>query len=247
MSESLAAETGTLTKAPAFEMPAIFMEPNDKVVGRFNIPYISFAHKERKDEYGKLVGKFGIVTEGDMYLIEGDNTTKLDVAKLGIVKLKQYWVEKNAAGEVLRASFSEMPWPWAEHMDSVILVYLPERVVVATANPHTTKCGAFKTLADALENCQKPEWGDKSPAHKETLQIAQPFMRFFGEVTVAEPRISRKSGRPYRTTQCAVKPITNVEVKLLKALIESPESSKQLADAAERYTLRVKEIESKVK
>ena len=246
MSESLAAEAGALTKAPNFEMPAVFQEPNEKVVGRFNAPYLSFAHKERKDEYGKLVGKFGAVNEGDLFLIEGDSSTKLTTAKLSAVKVKQYWVEKNAAGEVLKSSFTEMPWPWAEHMDVVVLVYLPERVVAATANPHTTKCGAFKTLADALDECQTPEWGQKSPAHAETLQINQPFMRFFGEVTVAEPRISKKTGRPYRTTQCVVKPVTNVEVKLLKAFIESPETNKQLTDAAERYVFKIKEIESKL-
>lgn len=246
MAESLAAEAGVLTAAPKFEMPAVFQEPTEKVVGRFNTPYISFAHKNRQDEYAKLVGQYGNVNEGEMFLVEGSILTKLDTAKLGIIKLKQYWVEKNAAGEVLKASYTEKPWPWAEHMDAVVLVYLDDRIVVANVNPHTTKCSGFKSLADALKACQTPEWADKSPAHQATMQINQPFMRFFGEVTLSVNRISKKSGLPYRVTQCVIKPTTNVEVELLKAFIASPDNNKQLSDAADRYSFRIKELESKL-
>lgn len=244
--QSLAAQTGTLTASPKFEVPSVFMEPQDKVVGRFAAPYISFAHKERPDEYGKLVGQFGVVNEGDMFLVEGNKVTKLDTAKLSVLKVKQYWVEKDASGKVLKASYTEMPYPWAEHMDVVVLVYLPDRITVANVNPHTTKCGGFKTLADALEECQKPEWGDKSPAHRATLQINQPFMRFFGELTVASPQTSKRTGRPYRTTPCVIRPVTNVEVELLGTFSRSEEGAKQMKDAAERYSFRISEVESKL-
>lgn len=244
--QTLAAASGTLAEAPKFELPAIFQEPSEKIVGRFSTPYITFAHRNRKDEWGKLVGKFGNIDEGDMFLIEGDNVTRLTVAKLCVVKIRQYWVEKNAAGEVLKSSFTEMPYPWAEHMDVVGLVLLDDRAVVVNINPHTTKCGGFKTLADAFEECTKPEWADKSPAHKETLKIGQPFMRFFGELSVASPRISKKSGLPYRTTPCVIKPTTNVEANLLRAFAASPESNKALVDAAERFAFRMKEIETKL-
>lgn len=246
MAESLAAEAGVLSKAPDFQMPAVFQEPHEAVVSKFNTPYLTFAHKERKDEYGKLVGQFGTVNEGDMFLIEPSGTTKLDTVKLSPVKIKQYWVEKDPSGAVLKSSFTEKPWPWAEHMDAVILVYLPDRIVVANVNPHTTKCSGFVTLSKALEECQKPEWADKSPAHRETLQINQPFMRFYGEMTLSDTRISKRSGRPYKTTMCAIKPTTSTEVRLLKALVESPDSSKALADAAERFTFRIKDVESKL-
>ena len=245
--QSLAASSGTLTEVEPFQVPAIFQEPNDKVVGKFNTPYIAFAHKERADEHAKLVGKFGVVDEGDMFLVEPNELTHLRVAKLSIMKIKQYWVEKDAAGKVLRASFNEMPWPWAEHMDAVALVHLPDRLVVVNINPHSTKCSGFKTLADALEECQTPQWGDKSPAHKETMQISQPFMRFFAEMTVASPRIGKKTGRPYRTTNCVIKPTTNVEAKLLREFSQNPEAGKALQDAAERYMLRIREIEDKAK
>lgn len=246
MAESLAAEAGLLSKKSDFVMPAVFQEPTEEVVGRFNTPYLVFAHKNRQDEHAKLVGQFGNVNEGDMFLIEGNKITKLETAKLGLIKLKQYWVEKNAAGQVLRSSFTEKPWPWAEHMDAVVLVYLDDRIVVANVNPHTTKCSGFKTLADALLESQTPEWGDKSPAFRETLQINQPFMRFFGEVTLSQARTSRKSGLPYRVTQCVIKPTTNTEVRLLTEFIASPDNNKTLQDAADRFTYQLKETESKL-
>ena len=243
---SLAASAGVLAEAPKFQLPAVFQEPNDKLVGRFTSPYITFAHKSRPDEYSKLMSKYGNVDEGEMFLMEAENCHKLPVAKLSLMKAKQYWVEKNAAGETQRASWTEMPRPWAEHMDVVVLVYFDDHIVVANINPHTTKCSGIRVLADALEACQKPEWAEKSPAHRETLQINQPFMRFFGEMTLSAPRISKASGLPYRTTQCVIKPTTNVEAKLLKFFAESAESNKQLTDAAERFSYRIREIESKL-
>lgn len=244
--KSLAAQSGTLTQAPAFQLPAVFMEPPTEIVGRFSSPYISFAHKNRTDEWAKLSAKFGVIDEGEMFLIEGDKINKLAPAKLGLLYAKQFWAQKNAAGDMLGTSFTERPYPWQEAIEMVVLVYQDDGIVIANCQPRTTKCSGFKVLADALKECQTPAWGDKSPAHKETLQIPQPFMRFFGEVSLAAPRISKKSGLPYRTTNCTVKPVTNVEVKLLKAFIESPESNKKMEDAAGRYSMQIRELESKL-
>lgn len=243
--QSLAAQSGTLTQAPTFQLPAVFMEPPTEIVGKFSSPYISFAHKNRTDEWAKLQAKFGVIDEGDMFLIEGDKLAKLAPAKLGLLFAKQFWAKKNAAGEILETSFAEKAWPWAEAIEMVVLVYQDDGIVVANCQPRTTKCSGFKILADALKECQTPAWGDKSPAHKETLQIAQPFMRFFGEVALSAPRISKKTGLPYKTTTCTAKPVTNVEVKLLKAFVGSPDTNKKMEDAAGRFTQQIKELESK--
>lgn len=244
--QSLAAASGTLTQAPKFEMPAVFMEPSNEIVGRFSSPYITFAHKARQDEWAKLGAKFGIIDEGEMFLIEGERLVKLAPAKLSLLHAKQFWATKNAAGDVLSTSFQEKPWPWQEAIEMVVLVYLDDGLVVANLQARTTKCTGFKILAEALKECQTPEWGNKSPAHAETLQISQPFMRFFGEISLSLPRISKKSGLPYRTTSCTIKPVTNVEVKLLKAFTESEDCNKRMADAAGRYSQQIKELESKI-
>lgn len=243
--QSLAATAGVLS-TPGFQVPDIFQEPQEKVVGAFSTPYIVFAHKNRQDQYAKLVGQFGLVNEGDMFLIEPTGITKLETAKLGLMKLKQYWVETDASGQILRSSFVEMPFPWKEQMDVVVIVYLADRIVIANINPHTTKCPGFKVLADALDECQKPTWGDKSPAHRETLQIANPMMRFFGEMTLGPQRTSKKSGLPYRVTQCVIKPTTNVEANLLRAWVADDSTSEKMKDAADRFLLRMRDLESKL-
>lgn len=243
MSESLASEAGVLSKAESFQMPDVFGEAPAPVVSKFGTPYITFAHPNKKDEWIKLGAN---VEEGEMFLVDGERITKLPVAKVNIVKVKQYWVDKNAAGEVQRSSWTEKPWPWAEHMDAVVLLHLPDRIVVANVNPHTTKCAAFVTLAKTLIDAATPEWADRSPAHKETLVIPQPFLRFFGEISLASPRTGKKSGKLYRVTQCSVKPTTNTEAVALKAFIADPESSKKLQDAADRYTSRIAELEAKL-
>lgn len=232
---------------PVFQMPEVFQEPTDKIVGQFRTPYIVFAHKNRGDEYAKLVGQFGMVSEGEMFLFEPEKITKLDVAKLGLIKARQFWCQKNPAGEVLTTSWNEMPWPWDEVIEAAVLVYLPDRITVANVQPRTTKCAGFKPLADALTECQKPEWADKSPAHKAAMVMPQPMMRFYGEVTLGPVRTSKKSGLPYRVTQCVIKPVTNVEVGLQMAFAEDPKSRDALNDAAQRFQSRVAEVESKLK
>src|SRR5690242_13215640 len=128
------------------------------------------------------------MSEGEMYLIESSDVHKLNPMKASLLCCKQFWAEVNAAGEVLRTSFEEQPKPFKEHIESVLLVYLEDRIVPANCEFRSTKCPAGKALSDALLEASKPTWADKSPEHKATLAVPEPFLRFFGLVTLGVPR-----------------------------------------------------------
>lgn len=239
---SLAAQSGAL-QAAELKMPAIFQGPPPAVVGKKWPPYITFAHPRRSDEWSKLVAKFKNVGEGDMYFI-GDELVRLDIAKLSLICCKQYWALTNATGELQKTSEVDMPG-WKEHIEAVVLVYLPGRVSPANICFRTTKCPAGKTLSDALVAAQSPQWGEESDAHKWTMQIQQPFMRFFGEVTILPARTSKTSGLPYKPTACTIKPTGPDEWSVLKPFTENPESQVMLDKAAERYQARLNEVAQK--
>ncbi len=242
---SLAAQTpGALTKE--LKMPSIFSAPTEPVKARKIAPYITFAHPKRADEWAKIVGKFGNVDEGDTFLVEPNGITKLPTMKLAFIACKQYWAQANPAGELIAAAFEERPHPWKEHIQAVVLVYLEDRIVPANIEFRTTKCGAAKTMSDALADAASPDWAARSPQHKETLVCTQPFMRFYGECAHGPNRTSKTSGLPYRPMGAVVKPTSVTEWRLLAKLIEDPETEKAMEAAADRFQYRVDEVTKKL-
>jgi len=244
MAKSLAAAGGALSTE--LKLPSIFQAPPSEVVGRSIAPYITFAHPKRADEWAKLTAKFGQVVEGDMYLIRREGLVALALAKVSWMCCQQYWGEANAAGELLRASFTETPKPFKEHIEAVALVYLEDCVIPVNVCFRSTKCPGAKVLNDALVEAATPVWAEKSSQHKETLVCVQPFARFYGLLSLSPQRTSKSTGLTYRTTTCAIHPTTPAEWRLLKAFSENEDATKMLNDAAQRYESRLNEIKSKV-
>jgi hypothetical protein len=238
---SLAASSGALTTG-GLTLPAVFQAAPPVVKARNLAPYVAFCHPKRADEWTRAVSKFGSMNEGDMVLFENDTVTKLNPAKLTLLCCKQWWGEANAVGDLLKTSWEERPRPYKEHIDAVVLVYLEDRIVPANIEFRSTKCPAGKTLADALAAAAEASWADRSAAHKETLICNQPWMRYFGEVTLAPTRTSKASGLTYRPTQCSVKPTGIPEWRLLKAFTEAENTQKLLDAAAERFMQRVNDV-----
>ena len=241
---SLASQAGVLAPAD-LKLPAVFSAPAEPVQARYIAPYISFAHPNKSDEWKKLNDKFGAVEEGQMFLMEKEGPTRLNPAKLSLFCCKQFWAKGNAAGEILQISWKELPDPFKEHVECVVLVYLEDRIVPANIEFRTTKCGAAKALSDALLEAQTAAWGDRSPAHKETLVCNQPFMRFYGDVSLGEKRTSRRTGLPYRPTQTNIKPTGAAEWRLLKDFFEKEGTQKAIDDAAMRFESRIAEMKQK--
>jgi len=243
--ESLAAKVGAV--AEQFKLPAVFQAPQEAMKARYVPPYITFAHPKRSDEWARIVGQLGAATEGEMYLLRQDNVVHLSPCKCSLLCCRQFWGEVNAAGELLRVSFEEMPKPFKEHAEVVLLVYLNDAVLPANVRFRSVKCPVAKALSDALIAAADPSWGDKSPAHRETLICTQPWMRFVGDAVIAPPRTSRMSGMLYRPAQCSVRPTGVAEWRAIKNFCESPSAQKSLDDAAAWYNARIDELAKKAK
>jgi hypothetical protein len=245
MAKSLAAQGGAVAM-PSVTMPAIFGQAPEKIEGRKWPPYIAFAHPKRTDEWKKIVAKYGQSDEGDMYLHEDSVPTAIPTWKAFWLTHKQYWAKTAPNGDVLRTSFKETPDVSKEHVEAVVIVMFDDRLVPANVQFRTTKCPAAKTMSDALAEAATPEWAEKSPSHKETLICAQPFMRFYGTITLGPSRPAKSSGLPYRPTRCDVSPTGPAEWRLLKAFTEDPESQKKLEAAARTFQSRIEEVMKKV-
>jgi hypothetical protein len=242
---SLAAQTGSLvTKELA--LPSVFQAAPEAIKSRFIAPYAVFSHPKRADEWRRITNEFKNVLEGELFLVRQDSVHKLDPMKAGWLCHYQYWAEANAAGEILRTSEKEAPRPFKEHVEAVVVVYLENELVPANIQFRSTKCPAAKAMSDALVAATQPSWGERSPEHRETLICNQPFMRFFGSITLGPPRQSKSTGLPYRPAQCDVRPTTIVEWRMLKAFQESENAQKALQDAADRFVWRKEEVQKKL-
>lgn len=243
--QSLAEQAGVLSKDVG--LPAVFTAPQQKIESMAVNPYIAFAHPKRADEWTKLVNTFGQndVREADMFLITSKRLVKGPLKVTGLC-FKQFWAEVNATGEVLRTSLKEQPRPWKEHIEGVLLVYLEDTIVPANVTFRSTKCPGGKILADALIEAGTPNWGAKSAQHKETLVCAQPFMRFYGELSVGPNRTSRSSGNSYRPCQCNIKPTGVSEWRLLNSFFNDEASKEAMTLAANRYQDRLADMTKKL-
>jgi hypothetical protein len=207
---------------------------------------VVFAHSKRADEWQKLNARFGSVQEGAPYFVHNNRMVQLSPhMKLGWISGVQYWCSTTATGQLTAVSFKEMPEPFRERVWSAVLVYLEDCIVPAAMEWRTVKCSAAKTLSDTLTEAATPAWPAKGPAHEATLIVAQPMLRFYGDVTLGDKRAGKTSGLPYQPAQCEVHPTGPAEWKLIQKLIDDPESQKLFDEVAIRYQSKLKELESK--
>jgi hypothetical protein len=239
----------TAVAKPGFTMPAIFTGPTSPIQARAWAPAVTFAHPKRKDEWNKLQGKFGTVEEGEMYFIFKDRLEHLvnGKTKFGWIIGKQFWTTKDQAGRLLAVSDKEQPHPWKECVIAVVLVYLEDALFPANIEFRTTKCPAAKHLSDAYQQVtHDSKWYEQSSAHKETMAITQPYLRFYGDVVLGDPRPA-KSGLPYRPLQANIKPTTLTEWRLIEAFNASEEAQNLFNMCAQRYEAKLEEFAKLIK
>lgn len=229
-----------------FKLPSVLDSAPTPMIDSFNSPYVTFAHPKRSDEWSKVRAVHPAVEEGDIFLVE-KVPTYLPQIKLTMMAYRQLWVHSNDSGSIILAvSKQEEPHPFKERIESVVLVYLEDRVVPATMTFKTTKCGAAHSLSDALLEAATEDWAKKSQAHAETLVAQKPFMRYFGLVRLGPQRTGKKTGLPYVPAEATISPTSVPEWKALGKAFQDPKFSEVLNSVTSRYESRVKELLDKV-
>jgi len=247
---SLAAQSGALQHSET-KLPAIFGGPAEDIKAKDWGTYVCFAHAKRADEYRRIVQAIGRAPDDhDMFLMEAKTVTPLPVMKCTILKLQQRWVrtvEKNGVFEPAEVSAVEMPSPFAEVIDAAILVYLSDRIVPATIECRKAKCSGMVTINDALHLASTNEWASKGELYKQTLQLQQPFWRFYAKYEVLPPRPPKGGGYPYRPTRADVFPTGPDEWKLIATFNQDPESVALMNKCAERFAFRAAKLDALMK
>jgi len=240
--KSLAAQAGLVGE---FKLPAMF-EQAPTVKPRALCPYVAFVHP-MSPSWGSLSTKCPGLQESDPVLVgPGDAARKLAPFKYHLLTAKQYWTKGDSQGNVTDWSLTSKA-DFGENVEAVILVMVDDKLVPATCQFRTTKSGGVHPMVQALETSAGEDWAKLSPQHKETLVCQKPFMRFYGEVVVGPKRTSKGTGRAYTPATVKVYPTTVAEWRVLSESFKSELFQKELEEAAEAFTRRMDDIQSKAK
>lgn len=235
--ESLATRAG-------LTIPAALAVPNEEPVSSFKVgPYITFAHPQRADEWAKLLGRFGHVDEGHMYLVNGEEFVKLDVAKLAVFRYKQYWKHTDDDGNVVDVQYTPQPKPYREYMETVCFLYLPDRLLPVTVRFRTTKCSGALQMTRALQMAATEQWAKQGAAYNATMALQQPALRYVAECRLSKPRASRQSKYTYTKLTAVVRPTTQAEWDLAKAFSADEKAQQQLEHAANYFQWATSNLE----
>lgn len=242
MAESLA-EIAGLTLP---NLPSILDQKPIEVVSRFNTPYVTFCHPN-SPLWGKILSKYSDAREAEQYLISGDEVTRLAPFKYAILTAKQYWVAGDKE-KITGVSFSEKSHPYGESIDAVVLCYVNDKLIPASVQFRTTKCGAVHPMISAFAEATTAEWGKKSKSHELTMACQKPWMRFFGTVMLDKPRTSKSSGMVYIPASVVISPTSAAEWKVLaEHLTGDTDTSKEfyraVEEASSNFERRGKELQ----
>lgn len=215
-------------------------------------PYVVFAQPKATEQWTSLVQKVPGVRDGDQVLVypEPEQPVPLRPMRFTMVACKQYWVKKDASGNMLEKPKEEQQSrvkdangnKWAEEVFAACIVYAPRGgevdAVPATCTFKTVKCQAAITMKQQIEAASKPEWADQGPAHKAAFAaFSKPFLRVVGAVSTSERKGA--SNFTYVQARAVVAPATPAEYVAVKRLMEEGDGLKKLKDLAEQYHSRL--------
>lgn len=208
--------------------------------------YITFA-STRAEKWGDYAGRIPGLREGDALLIRGDDVVKLDPCRVHLVCAFQYWAQfEEGTYDIAAISLSRMPGRgedrWAECVECVVLVYLPDgSIEPARVTFRKGQTRASSTLAIALSEAGTPAWGQKSAAHAESLALPRPAFRFYGVVTGGK-KLGKGGGNPYNVASATIHASGRAEALALGKFFSDPAKRGSHDETIAAHKARVEEL-----
>lgn len=215
-------------------------------------PYVTFV-SPKGQAFASLSVQIPGLGEGDPVLIEqGAPPLKLNPFRFFLTHAYQHWSVVDNIGTIIRSTedrevAKENPpggGYWAEHIETVLFVRLPDRVVPARCTFKTTKTNAAHAAIAGLELASSPEFGDRSPEHKAALQMPYPWARVVTEVSLST-RTSHSSGFRYTAAKGIVKPSVESDWKLFAAFFSDPKNVELAQAVVAAHEDRKDQVKSK--
>lgn len=211
-------------------------------------PYVGFA-SPKSPKWDTLKAAIPTLKDGDPYYNDPkQGPILLAPLRYHLIQYAQYWAKLDENNKPVRV-LAEDPRNWGheckEHVETVILAFIGDRVVPTVATFRSVKAGGVTEGIKALKLAATPDWAKKSPEHKSSMAVAEAFGRFV--VTVETfTETAKGTGRKMVKAKSTVKPVTPAEAKLLLDSANTPEFAKEYKAATELFARRLKVLQDLV-
>lgn len=213
--------------------------------GAVNSPYVQFMHQQAKNFQAVGLALRKSMSNTDIVLVSPGNEFEL-ISQLNFaaIAFQQFWAQEDGQGQIVKAwfEFSKAPAKCSEYIETVALVYLPDRCEVARIRFRTTKCPAAKTACSALAEVQTPEWLKLSSAHALTENVPYPHLRYYATVELST-KVGKSTGLPYVRADAVIHPTTVDHWRKASELLKDPEFGDRFAACMLDYETRLKAVE----
>lgn len=196
-------------------------------------PYVAFA-SSKSDSFAKYMLTNRDLQDGDPVLVRPEPLLplKLSPFRFYLLKAVQFWAQVDGSGQIVKTTSDKDATvgdrSWVEHIETLVLVVLPDALVPARVRFKSTKTNAIHTAIDARRLADNDEeWGNLSPDHKASLVAKDSWARFTCIVRM-KPGVSKSSGFKYVAAYGAIQPTVNADwQQIVKAAME-PEFNRLL-------------------
>lgn len=240
------AKTGLKLNVPQSFIKSI---ANVELEGGFGTssPYVQFVHHQAKN-YRKLLTEIKGLSNLDVVLnTPGQLAVKLDPCVFTVFNMYQYWAVLDTQGIPTKVywKLEDSTEDSKEHIDTIVIVYLDDRAVIARMLFKTTKVKAIRTAHAALLEASDDElWASKGNEYKNTLTVEQPMLRFIATIEMTQ-RTGKGSGNNYQQATADIEPTTSTEWKKVFDMFQEEDYEKNLQLVMNDFEARRKFLESK--
>ncbi len=213
-------------------------------------PYVSFV-SSKAPTFPGILAQVPALQDGDPVLFEAGQPTLLAPMRFyyhGIAF--QHYSKVNAKGEILEATQDTQEAEehnktasdndkYREHVEAVLLLMLPDRVLPCRCTFKTVKTSAFHAANKALQEAAGPRWKDRGVDFAASLQAPHPWLRFCTMVKIRRGT-SRGNGNPFAAADGIIQAATVADWTLLRALFEK--GSAALEKVVDDHNERVEKV-----
>lgn len=224
-------------------------------------PYVSFV-STKGPAFSRIASFIPTLEDGDPVMIypEPRRPIALTPFRFFLLKAFQHWSVVDSKGNILRTTLDPVKGKkdraFAEHIETVLLVVVPDGLECARCTFKTTKVNAAHRAIETLEQLGRAERGENgepsaadwyamSPEHKVTQAAPVDWSRFSCTVKL-RAGTGQTSGFDYVAATSIPLPATSADWLAIGNFFKDENKRKQAEECEESYQRRITGIKSKV-
>lgn len=204
-------------------------------------PYVGFVSSKSPNFASLITDLGGVKPEGTPYLGVNGKNVVLSPFRFLIFTGFRSWVSRDNTNKLTGVSFEQPTGKTAlrDNVEAVIWVFSGDTVIPSVTSLRSAKADAATKGLIAVAEAGTASWGEKSPDHKASLIIPQPFARV--TVTAHPYNDTAKSGFAFSGFRPTITPTSAGDFQILTKAMKDPQFQALHEAAMAEYNRRIAE------